>query len=358
MITQEPLPIDTKVAARRVLPNWLRNSRRALWPLITLLLIMLADSLVFKGFFNIQVVTDLENGQHFYGATIDIVKNAAPIILLAIGMSLVIATKGIDLSVGAVIAICGAIAATLVGKQNVAPIIPLPLIFALSIGAGALCGLWNGFLVAYLGIQPIVATLILLVAGRGMAQMITGATVATFQNPGLSFIGVGYIFGLPVAIYIALAALILVYVFVRRTALGMMIESVGANDKASYFVGINAPAIKLSAYVISGICAAVAGLIVAANIKGADTNNAGLYYELDAILAVVIGGASLNGGRFSLLLSAIGVLIIEAMNTGILTSGVAPQFNLTIKAIVVMFILFLQSESFRRFVGRRFRRTS
>src|SRR5215475_11582900 len=233
MITQEPLPIDTKVAVRRTLPNWLRNSRRALWPLITLLLIMLADSLVFKGFFNIQVVTDPENGQHFYGATIDIVKNAAPIILLAIGMSLVIATKGIDLSVGAVIAICGAIAATLVGKHTVDPIIPLPLIFALSIGAGALCGLWNGFLVAYLDIQPIVATLILLVAGRGMAQMITGATVATFQNPGLSF-----------AIYIALAALILVYVLVRRTALGIMIESVGANDKASYFVGINARVIK------------------------------------------------------------------------------------------------------------------
>src|SRR5450432_1656307 len=152
MTTQEPLPIDTKVAARRVLPNWLRNSRRALWPLITLILIMLADSLVFHGFFGIQIVTDPENGQHFYGATIDIVKNAAPIILLAIGMSLVIATKGIDLSVGGVIAICGAIGATLVGKQTTSPI-PLALIFALSIGAGALCGLWNGFLVAYLDIQ-------------------------------------------------------------------------------------------------------------------------------------------------------------------------------------------------------------
>lgn len=358
MTTQEPLPIDSKVAARRVLPNWLRNSRRALWPLITLLLIMLADSLVFKGFFNIQVVTDVENGQHFYGATIDIVKNAAPIILLAIGMSLVIATKGIDLSVGAIIAICGAIAATLVGKQNVAPTIPLPLIFALSIGAGALCGLWNGFLVSYLEIQPIVATLILLVAGRGMAQMITGATVATFQNPGLAFIGVGYIFGLPVAIYIAIAALILAYFLVRRTALGMMIESVGANDKASYYVGINARVIKLAAYVISGVCAGIAGLIVAANVKGADTNNGGLWYELDAILAVVIGGASLNGGRFSLILSAIGVLIIQAMNTGILTSGVAPQFNLTIKAVVVMFILVLQSEKFRRFIERRLRRTT
>src|SRR5579859_6641535 len=162
MTSKEPLPFQQNTASP-VLPNWLRNSRRAIWPMITLLLIMLADSLVFNGFFNIRVVTDPDNGQHFYGATIDIVKNAAPIILLAIGMSLVIATKGIDLSVGAIIAICGAVAATLVGKQNAQPIFPLPVIFALSIGIGALCGLWNGILVAFFEIQPIVATLILLV---------------------------------------------------------------------------------------------------------------------------------------------------------------------------------------------------
>src|SRR5579871_960702 len=300
MISKEPLPAPTNIPARPVLPAWLRISRQTLWPLLTLVLILIVDSFVTHNFFNIRVVTDPENGQHFYGDTIDIVKNAAPIILLAIGMSLVIATKGIDLSVGAVIAICGAIAATLVGKHIGDEVLPLPIILLLSIGVGALCGLWNGFLVAYFDIQPIVATLILLVAGRGIAQMITGATIATFQNPGLAFIGVGYIFGLPVAIYMAVAALILAYFLVRRTALGMMIESVGANDKASYYVGINARVIKLTAYIISGICAAIAGLIVTANIKGADTNNAGLYYELDAILAVVIGGAALSGGRFYL----------------------------------------------------------
>ncbi len=357
MITKEPSPSTTKVVASRVLPSWMRNNRRILWPLVTLLLIMFADSLASNSFFNIRVVVDPQNGDHFYGSLIDILKNAAPLVLLAIGMSLVIATKGIDLSVGAVIAICGAIAATMVGKGEVSPI-PLPLVFLISIGAGALCGLWNGFLVAFLEIQPIVATLILMVAGRGIAQMITGATIATFQNQGLAFLGVGYILGLPSAIYIALAALILVYVLVRRTALGMMIESVGANSKASYYVGINARLIKLYAYVICGVCAAIAGLIVTANIKGADTNNAGLYSELDAILAVVIGGASLDGGRFYLGMSALGVLIIQAMNTGILTSGVQPEFNLTIKAIVVLIILFIQSESFRRSVGRRFRRTS
>jgi len=357
MITPEPLSSPSKLNTSRALPNWLRGSRRAMWPLITLILILIADSLVTDNFFGIRVVNDLENGSHFYGNLVDIFKNAAPIVLLTIGMSLVIATRGIDLSVGAVIAICGAVAATLVGKGDVSPI-PVPLVMLISVAVGALCGLWNGFLIAFLEIQPIVATLILMVAGRGIAQMITKATIATFQNQSLAFLGTGYVFGLPVAIFIALAALIIVYLLVRRTALGLMIESVGANARASYYVGINARLITLSVYVISGICAAIAGLIVTANIQGADANNAGLYYELDAILAVVIGGAAFSGGRFYLGLSAIGVLIIESMNTGILTSGVPPQFNLSIKAIVVLFILFVQSANFRNFVGRRFRRTS
>jgi ribose/xylose/arabinose/galactoside ABC-type transport system permease subunit len=355
--TQEPLPSKPKNGPNRVLRNWFRNNRRAQWPLLTLFLILLVDSLISNNFFNIRVVVDPKAGDHFYGNLVDILKNAAPILLLAAGMSLVIATRGIDLSVGAVMAICGAVAATLVGKGVVSPI-PVPLVILISIGVGALCGLWNGFLVAFLDIQPIVATLVLMVAGRGMAQMVTKATIATFQNEGLSFIGVGYFGGLPVAIPISLAVVGLIYLLVRRTALGLMIESVGANAKASYYVGINARGIKLSVYVISGICAAIAGLIVTANIRGADANNAGLNLELDAILAVVIGGAAFAGGRFFLGLSAIGVLVIQSMNTGILTSGIQPQFNLALKAIVVLFILFLQSPSFHDFFARRFRRTS
>jgi simple sugar transport system permease protein len=326
--------------------------------LATLLLIVLGDRLISPNFFNIRTVTDVIYGAHYSGSVIDILKNAAPILLLATGMSLVIATKGIDLSVGAVIAICGAVAATLVGKHELPPVLPVPLIMLISIGVGALCGLWNGILIAFFDIQPIVATLILMVAGRGIAQMITQATIATFVNKDLAFLGLGYVFGLPIAIFIAIGVLLLVYVLVRRTAIGLMIESVGANDKASYYVGINARLIKLFVYVISGMCAAIAGLIITANIRGADANNGGLYSEMDAILAVVIGGASFNGGRFYLGLSAIGVLVIQSMNTGILISGIQPEFNLVVKAVVVLIILLIQSESFREFVGRRFRRKS
>jgi len=355
MTTQDT---TSTVASRAPLANLLQGSRRAIWPLATLALIIVADRLISPNFFNIRVVTDLVYGPHYSGSIIDILKNAAPILLLATGMSLVISTRGIDLSVGAVIAICGAVAATLVGKGEQPPSMPVPLIILLSIGIGALCGLWNGILVAFFDIQPIVATLILMVAGRGIAQMITQATIATFVNKDLAFLGLGYVFGLPVAVYIAIGVLILVYLLVRRTAIGLMVESVGANDKASYYVGINARFIKLFVYILSGVCAAIAGLIVTANIRGADGNNAGLYFEMDAILAVVIGGASFNGGRFYLGLSAIGVLVIQSMNTGILISGVQPEFNLVVKAVVVLIILLIQSESFRGFIGRRFRRKS
>lgn len=358
MVTQEPLPTNTKGVASGVLLNWLRNSRRAVWPLATLLLILLADNRISDNFFGIRIINDPLYGDHFYGNLVDILKNAAPVLLLATGMSLVIATRGVDLSVGAVMAICGAVAAVLVGKGDLPPLLPVPLVILLSLGVGALCGIWNGILVAFFDIQPIVATLILMVAGRGIAQMITQATIATFQNEGLAFLGVGYIFSLPVSIFISLGVLLLVYLLVRRTAIGLMIESVGANAKASYYVGINARLIKLFAYTVSGICAGIAGLIVAASIRGADANHAGLYLELDAILAVVIGGASLNGGRFYLGLSAIGVLIIQSMNTGILISGIQPEFNLAVKAVVVLIVLLIQSESFRQFVGRRFRRIS
>jgi len=356
MTTKESL--QTKSQVGDLLSNWLRSNRRAVWPLAALLLILLVDSVISDNFFGLRIVNDPLYGGHLYGNLVDILKNAAPVLILATGMSLVIATRGIDLSVGAIMAICGAVAAVLVGKGDSPTALPVPLIILVSIGVGAICGLWNGILVAFFDIQPIVATLILMVAGRGIAQMITQATIATFVNEGLAFLGVGYIFSLPVSIFISLGLLILIYLLVRRTAIGLMIESVGANDKASYYVGINARLIKLFAYVVSGICAAIAGLIATANIRGADANNAGLYLELDAILAVVIGGASLNGGRFYLGLSAIGVLIIQSMNTGILISGIQPEFNLVVKAIVVLIVLLIQSEIVRNFIGRRFRRTT
>ncbi|HGW1438832.1 ABC transporter permease [Klebsiella pneumoniae] len=237
------------------------EKRRFTWPkgtpqIIALLLVLLVDSLVAPHFY--QVV--LQDGRLF-GSPIDILNRAAPVALLAIGMTLVIATGGIDLSVGAVMAIAGATAASMT---------------------------------------------------------------------------------------VAAATLLLFWLFTRKTALGMFIEAVGINIRAAKNAGVNTRIVVMLAYVLSGVCAAIAGIIVAADIRGADANNAGLWLELDAILAVVIGGASLMGGRFNLLLSVVGALIIQGMNTGILLSGFPPELNQVVKAVVVLCVLIVQSP---RFIG-------
>lgn len=314
------------------------SNRQAVWTVMALVAILIVNRIISPDFLSIEIVDG-----RFYGSLVDILNRGAPVMLLSIGMTLVIATKGIDLSVGAVIAICGAVAAVLVSTTDIHPI----LVIFISIGVGILCGFWNGFLVAVFDIQPIVATLILMVAGRGIAQMITEGQIAIFNNEILSFVGTGVILGIPFPIYLTAIVLILVYLIVRRTALGLMIESVGANDRASYYAGINASLIKLLAYMFSGLCAALAGLILTADIKGADANNAGLWLELDAILAVVIGGTSLDGGRFYLGLSVIGALIIQSVETGILLSGLPPTFNLIVKATVILAVLLLQSDILR-----------
>ncbi|HAB74716.1 MAG TPA: sugar ABC transporter permease [Pantoea sp.] len=308
-----------------------------------LILVLLVDSLVANNFFAVH----LQDGRLF-GSPIDILNRAAPVALLAIGMTLVIATGGIDLSVGAVMAIAGATAATLTVSGH-----GLTTVIFSALGAGLLCGLWNGVLVALLRIQPFVATLILMVAGRGIAQLITQGQIVTFDSATLGWLGSGSLWLLPVPVWITLAAALLVWLLTRNTALGLFIEAVGINLRAARNAGVTGWLVVMSTYVISGLCAAVAGLIVTADIRGADANNAGLWLELDAILAVVIGGASLMGGRFNLVLSLIGALIIQAMNTGILLSGFPPELNQVVKAVVVMGVLLLQSPRFLAILKRR-----
>lgn len=307
--------------------------RRLLPQILTLIVVLLLNVLLFPSFFDISI----QNGR-LYGSLIDVLNRGAPVALVAIGMTLVIATKGIDLSVGAIIAICGATAAAAITSGH-----SLLVTVALALAVGIACGLWNGFLVSILNIQPIVATLVLMVAGRGIAQLITEGAILTFTDEGLTFIGSGRAFYMPMPVVIWVLFGLAVTLIVRKTALGMLIEAIGVNRKASQLSGVRTTALLISAYMLSGLCAAIAGLIVAADIKGADANNAGLWLELDAILAVVVGGNSLLGGRFSILGSLLGAMIIQAVNTGILTSGFPPEYNLIIKAVIIVIILVIQS---------------
>jgi simple sugar transport system permease protein len=318
-----------------------RKARRLAPQIIALVIILGMITAVAPGFLTISI----QNGR-VYGSLIDILVRAAPVALLTIGMTLVIATRGIDLSIGAVIAICGAVAATLITNDY-----PLPVVVLVSLAIGLLCGLWNGMLVAILDIQPIIATLILMVAGRGIAQLITEGAILTFNNDSFSNLGSGSLGGIPVPIYLWIAAALVIGLVVRRSALGFLIEATGINRRAATLAGVRARFLLFFVYAVSGICAAVAGIIVTADIRGADANNAGLWLELDAILAVVIGGTSLNGGRFSITASLIGALIIQSINTGILVSGFPPEFNLIIKAVIIIIVLTLQSPAVMTLIG-------
>ncbi|WP_176084296.1 ABC transporter permease [Martelella sp. HB161492] len=307
--------------------------KRVLPQLVTLAFLVALVSVFFPAFLQV----DYSSGR-FVGPVVDVLKRAAPVALLSIGMTLVVATKGIDLSVGTVIAITGAVAAaTLTAGYGI------PAAIFMALVAGLIAGLFNGTLVAFIGIQPIVATLILMISGRGIAQLITEGRILTFNAPGFAWLGSGALFGIPVPTVIWLLAAVIAILVMRRTALGLLVEAVGVNMKAASLAGVNARVLLIAVYMASGLCAAVAGIITAADIRGADANNAGLWLELDAVLATVIGGNSLLGGRFSISASVIGALIIQTIDTGILLAGFPSEYNLVIKAALVVIILVLQS---------------
>ncbi|MFB4281364.1 ABC transporter permease [Nonomuraea sp. MTCD27] len=322
--------------------------RRLLWPLVVLALLLALNVFFTPSFFSIQV-----RDGHLYGSLIDILRFGAPLILVSLGMTLVIATGGIDLSVGSVVAISGALACLQISQDaSVFTAVALALGLCLALGA------WNGFLVAGIGIQPIIATLILMVAGRGLAQLITDGQIITVNSPAYKVIGGGYWLTVPFGILIVIAVLAITVFLTRRLALGMLIESVGGNAEASRLAGIRARGIIIMVYAFAGLCAGVAGLMISSNVSSADGNNAGLWIELDAILAVVIGGTSLAGGRFSLGGTVLGALIIQTLTTTIYSIGVPPETTLLFKALVVTVVCLIQSPSFRAKVFRRKGRTA
>lgn len=326
---------------------------RLAWPVVTLLLLLLLNASFNSSFLHLE----WRDG-HLYGSLIDILNRAAPLVLVSLGMTLVIATRGIDISVGATVAITAAIAAWMIGGALVmtdgvathTSRFPMPVAIAAALGVALLCGLWNGALVAKVGMQPIIATLILMVAGRGIAQLITDGQIITIYYAPYFFIGSGYLLGLPFSLFIAAAVFVLLWLVVTKTALGLFIQAVGINPAAARVAGVRARLITVWAYAFCGLCAGVAGLLISSNVKSADGNNAGQLLELDAILAVTLGGTALTGGRFSLAGSVIGALIIQTLTYAIYSLGVPPEVNLVVKAAVVFVVVLLQSAEFRHTV--------
>ena len=330
-----------------------RASRHHLfWPALALALLIVANVIYRPSFVQIRILDG-----HLFGSVIDILRLSAPLILISLGMTLVIATGGIDLSVGSVVAISGAAAVWYVSEQpdqnSVSGVLVACGLAAL---VGALMGAWNGFLVAGIGIAPIIATLILMVAGRGVAQLITEGQIITINSAPYKLLGAGFWLGLPFALFIAAAAILVTGVLTRRTALGVLIESVGGNAEASRLAGIHSRRFIWLVYVFSGLCAGVAGLLATSDVSAADGNNAALYWELDAILAVVIGGTSLAGGRFSLAGTVLGAVFIKTLTITVYAMDINPQTSLLFKALVVIIVCLIQSPQFRATLIARLRR--
>src|SRR6266567_1174497 len=316
------------------------------WPMAALALLLLYNLLFTEGFFHVE----FREG-YLYGTLIDILNHGSKVILLSLGMALVIATSGVDLSVGAVMAIAGAVAAQLINRAGV----PFPLVIAAALAVAVLAGCWNGLLVGAFRIQPIVATLILMVAGRGVAMLITDGQIITFTEPKLVFIGNGHWLGLPFPVWLSLGMLLVTVVLTRRTAIGLFIESVGDNQIASTYAGVNSSTVKFLVYVFSGFCAGLAGLVAASNIKCADSNHAGLFLELDAILAVVVGGTALTGGRFYLVGAIVGALFIQTLTTTMYMRNVSADVAPVPKALAVLAVCLLQSPALRAKAAALFR---
>ena len=260
---------------------------------------------------------------------------------LSIGMTLVILTGGIDLSVGAILALAGAVAAGLLKNGLALKMFGVVLQFTpfgavvAGIFTGLVLGWFNGFAITKFKLPPFVATLGMLSIGRGLTMLWTGGFPVTSLGTTFGFIGAGIFLGVPMPVWISAALVALFYFVSRRTMLGRYIYAVGGNEKATGFSGINVDRVKLWVYALAGALAAVAGLIVTARLDAADPK-AGLGYELDSIAAVVIGGTSLSGGRGSILGTVLGCLIIGVLNNGLFLLDVSPFWQQVVKGFVIL----------------------
>ncbi len=267
------------------------------------------------------------------------------IVIVAIGMTLVIATGGIDLSVGSLMAIAGAIAPMVfMGKLFGIGSVPLAVALGivLAVGAAALCGAFNGWLIAKFRIQPIVATLVLFIAGRGIAQVMTNGSIQVFRVPEFQFIGLGRVFGLPVQVIVMIVIALIAAFVLGRTNFGRQILAIGGNERAARLSGIATGRVKIMVYALSGALAGVAGLIVIAINSASDANLVGKNMELDAIAAVAVGGTLLSGGRATILGTILGAMTIQLVRYTLLANGVPDAAALVVKAAIIIGAVWLQ----------------
>ena len=296
----------------------------------------------FYDFFKIYIQNDMLNGR-----IVNILNRGSEVAILAIGMTLVVsASAGTDISVGSVMALSAGVCCTLLAgaaaPQATELAVPLIVGVLAALVVGCVCGAFNGALVAYLNIQPMVATLILWTAARAIGLLVCNNLIVYVRNDSFAMFG-GYIGPIPTPIIIAAICIAVITVVLKKSAMGMYIQSVGINRRASRIAGLNSQKIIFLCYVLCGLCAGIAGVVASSRITSADTNNIGLNFELDAILAVALGGNSLAGGKFNLAGSIIGAYTIQAITTTMYNLGVSSAVNPVFKAVIVILIVAVQA---------------
>jgi galactofuranose transport system permease protein len=260
----------------------------------------------------------------------------APIVIVSLGMALVIGTQGIDLSVGSVMALAAAVVVLYLGYGAVPAI-------TIAVVAGGLVGACGGTLVAYVGVQPIVATLALLVGIRGLANVLV-PQLAEFRSPGLIALGSNAVAGVPVVVLIAVALTVLVTFVVRRTTFGRQIVAIGGNRTASELSGLPVKRILLIVYVLSGVLAAVAGVLATARLQASDPTSLGLFMELSAITAVVVGGTPLTGGRIRVVSTAMGALLMQLLSATLIKHNLPVSWTMMVQAGIILLAVYATRE--------------
>jgi len=327
------------------------------WAVVAELLILIIAGILEPGFFRIEY--NQTTGM-LYGSIIDIINRSAEITIIAMGMTMVIALGGTDISVGALVAVAGAFAlkflrwdVTLYPTPGDYTVYPFILVIVVSLIICTLMGLFNVVLIGKFMLQPIIATLILMVAGRGIAQIATNGKQFTTGYTPYRFIGQGSMFGLPFPIIITIVVCAIVMIFVRKTAFGTFVESVGINRSASRVTGLKSDRIIMIVYTLTGFLSGIAGLIYSSRISSCDSNNAGVNYEMDAILAVVLGGTSMTGGKFSMTGTIIGSLIIRTITTLVYYFGITSESIMAFKAAIILVVIVIQSEPVGKWLATR-----
>jgi galactofuranose transport system permease protein len=260
-----------------------------------------------------------------------------PVAIIALGMALVIGTRGIDLSVGSVMAISSALLALYLGLGPAVAI-------AIALIGGALVGVVNGVLISRFGIQPIVATLALLVGGRGLALVIAQGRLTEVFDPVLSSIGSGRLLGVPYVVLIALGVAVVVGVLVSRTTFGRYVVAIGGNPDASSLAGVPVRRTLLSVYILSAGLAALAGIIQTARLSASDPSFVGNLIELSAITAVVVGGTPLSGGQVRILGTLAGAMLMQLISATLITHNLPDSATRMVQAAIILAAVFIQRQ--------------